>query len=317
MLDLKRLRVFREVARLGSFSGAAAALDYSQPAVSHHVSRLELEVGTQLMERGSRGGTVLTAAGELLLQHAELLLDRMADAEAELAETIHSAKACVRLGAFATASATLVPHAIGAVRRISPQTTFTLIEGEGAETLERLRSRHVDIAIVFDDPLHPLAVDSDIELRYLYDDSMLLALPREHRFSRNNDVVDLADLRDEYWIEGAGRETPCSLILLAACERAGYEPRVAFSSGNYQVVQRLVAAGVGVALVPELAITGADPSVVVRTLGPANLYRRIGVAVRGDGYRSEAVKLMLAQFAEACEMYAAEQPFRTAQPVRV
>ena len=316
MLDLKRLKIFREVARLGSFSGAAYALDYSQPAVSHHISRLELEVGAQLIERRPRGGTALTPAGDLLLAHAEILLDRMADAEAELAETIRCTKTCVRLGAFATASATIVPQAIGAVRRLSSDTTFTLIEGEGVETIERLRARHVDIGLVFDDPLHPLVVDDDVELRYLYDDPMLLALPREHPLTRR-DVVTLRDLRDEHWIEGAGRETPCSLILLAACEEAGFEPRVAFSSGNYQVVQRLVAAGVGVALVPELAITGADPGVVIRTLDPGGLGRRIGVAVRRNGYRSSAVELTLAQLEEACDAYAAEQPVRSVQAVRV
>jgi DNA-binding transcriptional LysR family regulator len=300
MLDLRRLKIFREVARLRSFSAAALALDYSQPAVSHHISRLELEVGAQLLERSHRGGVTLTEAGEVLLEHAETLLARMEDAEAELAEVTFASSSRVRLGAFATASATIVADALVRVRHLRPDLTITLVEGEYPETIERLKSRHIDIAVVFDDPLHPVPPDEQVEIRYLYEDPLLLALPRRHRLAQQ-DTVDIADLEADAWIEGAGRETPCSLILFAACQEAGYEPRIGFSSGNYQVVQRLVAAGVGVALVPELALWGPYPDVVIRPLTPRNPYRRIGVAVLRGGYRRPPVEAMLAEIEKVCE----------------
>jgi DNA-binding transcriptional LysR family regulator len=303
MLDLRRLKVFSEVARLRSFSAAAASLDYSQPAVSHHMSRLELEVGVQLLERRNPGGVTLTPAGHALLRHAEILLAQIADAEAELAQISAAVENRVRLGAFPTAGATLVADALVRVRAHRPELAVSLVEGEPTETMERLKSRHIDIGVVFDDPLHPLPADDQIDIRYLYDDPLLLALPRRHPLARA-EAVDLVDLRDDEWIAGAGPETPCSLILAAACQAAGYEPRIAFSSGNYQVVQRLVAAGVGIALVPELALSGAHPEVVTRRIAPVTPHRRVGVATRGGC--SPGLELVLTYIEAVCREYRGE-----------
>jgi DNA-binding transcriptional LysR family regulator len=303
MLDLRRLKVFCEVARLRSFSAAAASLDYSQPAVSHHVSRLELEVGVQLLERRNPGGVMLTPAGRALASHAERLLAQMSEAEAELAEISSAVDNRVRLGAFPTAGATIVADALVRVRMHRPELAVTLVEGEPRETIERLRSRHIDIGVVFDDPSHPIPADDQCEVRYLYDDLLLMALPRRHPLARE-EIVDLMDLRDDDWIAGAGPETPCSLILAAACQAVGYEPRIAFSSGNYQVVQRLVAAGVGIALVPELALLGAHPEVVTRQIAPATPYRRVAVATRG--YSSPGVEVMLTHLEGVCREYAGD-----------
>lgn len=305
MLDLKRLKAFREVARQGSFSAAADVLNYTQPAVSHHVSRLELEVGARLLER-RRSGVVLTEAGRVLLAHAEVLLVRATDAESELAELVNRGQSLVRLGSFATASATIVAEAIASVRRFHPEVELTLIEGD--DMLADVKGRTVDIAVVFDDVEHPMPKDEAIELRFLYEDPLLLAMPRRHPLA-GKEVVELGDLRDEAWIEGAGTDTPCSLILAAACEEVGFEPQVAFNSGNYQVVQRLVAAGVGVALVPELTIVGADPEVVIRALRPRCPSRRVGIAIR-RGYRSAALLAVVAALDRAFESYAAQQPVR-------
>ena len=292
------------MARLRSFSAAASSLDYSQPAVSHHMSRLELEVGVQLLERRSRGGVTLTPAGRTLFSHAELLLAQMSDAEAELAEIGSAVENRVRLGAFATAGATIVADALVRVRAERPELAVSLVEGSLSETMERVRSRHIDIGVVFDDPLHPIPTDEHTEVRYLYDDPLLLALPRRHPLARE-DVIDLVALCDDEWIAGAGPETPCSLILAAACQAVGYEPRIAFSSGNYQVVQRLVAAGVGIALVPELALFGAHPEVVTRRVAPATRYRRVAVATR-VGCHTPGVETMLTHVERVCREYAGD-----------
>jgi DNA-binding transcriptional LysR family regulator len=307
MLDLRRLGVFREVCRLGSFSEAALALNYSQPAVSHHVARLELEVGTKLLDRSPRGGVATTPAGRALLSHAEILLAQVASAEAELGELIGDRESRVRLGAFATASATVVADAVAGFRAAHRAARLSIVEGEALETLQALANNQIDFAVVFDDPHHPLTVDeSKIELRYLYRDPMLLALPARHRLARR-EVVELSELREDGWIEGEGAETPCSLILMTACEEAGFEPQVAFNSGNYQVVLRLVAAGVGVALVPDLALGTETPGVVMRPLRPRTPYRRIGLAVAAGGYRSAALRSMLDSLEGAFGRYAARQ----------
>lgn len=292
MLDLRRVRVFQEVARVGSFSAAADALDYSQPAISHHISRLELEVGTRLLVRRSRGGVSLTPAGRVLLPHAEAILDRVNDAETELAQVVHDEASCVRIGAFTSASATIVATAAGQIRRADPSISLTLLEGETPDTLERLQQRKIDIGVVFDDPAHPIVADDDVEIRYVYDDPLLIALPLTHQLA-GEQAVQLADLRDAHWIEGAGRETPCSRILDDAFEEAGYQPRIVFDSGDYQVVLRLVAAGVGVGVVPRLAVSGYHPDVVLLPLRPRPLYRRIALVSRARGYRSSGLLVML------------------------
>jgi DNA-binding transcriptional LysR family regulator len=308
VLDLKRLKVLAEVARCGSFSGAADAMDYSQPAISNNISRLELEVGARLLDRRRSGGVQLTEAGTVLLGHAHVLLEQMADAEEELSELIETSQRLVRLGAFATASATIVAQTVARFRN-TKNVSFTLIEGESSEMFERLKSRQIDLALVFDDAAHPIADDELVELRYLYRDPMLIALPARHPLAKQ-EHVDITALAHEAWIEGAGRESPCSLILNGLCEEAGFDPRVSFNSGNYQVVLSLVGAGVGVALVPELAIprSGVDPSVTLCRPKYEDVVRRIAVAVLRNRYRPPAAQAVLEEVERACSKWAARRP---------
>jgi molybdate transport repressor ModE-like protein len=291
LLDLKRLKVLAAVARCGSFSAAAYAMDYSQPAVSNNINRLELEVGTRLFDRGRGGGVRLTPAGELLLGHAHTLMGQVANAEEELAELIGDGRRTVRLGSFATAGQ-IIAETVGRFR--NQDVSFTLIEGEAAELTERLKGRQLDLALMFDDPAHPIHADDEVELRYLYLDPMLIAVPARHRLS-NEDEIAIAALEREEWIEGAGRESPCSLILAGLCQVAGFEPRVSFNSGNYQTVLSLVGAGVGVALVPELAIFGlsVDPMVALCRVRSPGVARRIAVGVLRDRFRPPAVEAAL------------------------
>lgn len=308
-LNPSRLAVFRAVARHGTFSAAASALNYSQPAVSHHVCRLEAEIGFQLFERGNRGRVRLTDAGLTLLPHAERMLSQMACAEAELDELVRKREERVRIASFATAGATVVADAIADFRRRCPDVELQLDEAEAADALRALAERRIDIAVVFDDPGHPLETGEAIEARYVHDDPLLLALPRRHRLARRA-AINLADLQSDHWIQGAGDDTPCSLILHAACEELGFTPRVSFRSGNYQVVQRLVAAGVGVALVPELAIAGADPEVIIRPVQSRTPVRRIVVATRADRRPPAAVMGLVEALESTCERYRARAPSR-------
>lgn len=212
MLDLKRLLIFSEVARRGSFSNAAYALSYSQPAVSHHVARLEQELNAQLLERSSRGEVRVTEAGRVLLRRADELLADAANAEAEVADVVGNRATRVRLASFATGAATILAAAIALVRQREPELQFSLYDAETPEAVAALKTGNADLGLMFDDILHPLARQDVLEYRYIYDDPLLLALPHGHPLATET-VVPLAELAEESWIEGAGDDTACSLLL--------------------------------------------------------------------------------------------------------
>lgn len=298
MLDLKRLLVFREVVRQGSLSSAAIAMNYSQPAVSHHIGRLELELGAQLLIR-SRTGAVPTTAGRALLEHVDALLEQAAEAEAHVIAVAAAAlEPVVRIAAFATASATIVADAVACLRKDGLTAEVRLVEGDPGDAVAALRMHQVDVAIAFDDEQHPLAFPPDILGDRLLDDPMLVALRRDHALATSAQV-ELPSLRQAEWIQGAGEETPASLILMAACEAAGFQPRVTFSTGNFWVVQELVASGIGVALVPALALSRPHPDVVARRLTPTAAARRIWLLHRGDEKPAHVVLLLEALRAAA------------------
>ncbi len=309
MLELKRLLIFTEVAGCRSFSQAAANLHYSQSAVSHHILKLENDVGAQLFVRDS-DGIYPTEVGAALLRHSQDILDRVREAEADLVQLV-GGRVQVRLGAFATASATLVVEAVAHARTLSETISVGLTEAESAETLAALANRVIDIGIVFDDPLNPLSVSDAFEARYLLRDPMLLALPPSHRLAREPEIT-LDALRDEDWIEGAGPDTPCSRLLGSACRAAGFEPRVSFNSGDYSVVQELVRAGIGVALVPRLAFGHhVAKALTLRELHPNTPYRRISIVTRRPPGVTQPVRLMSSSLELACNVWAE----RLAEPI--
>jgi DNA-binding transcriptional LysR family regulator len=302
MLDLKRLMIFFEVARQSSFSDAAHALSYSQPAISHHVSRLEQELGVRLFERSSRGDVRLTLAGNVLLIYAENLLTTASNAEAAVAEVVGNRDTRLRLGAFATGAATLLTDGIARLRAHMIGVRLVFTEGEPPETIAALKTRNLDLALLYDDPLHPLAPEEDLEYRYVYDDPILLVMPCGHRLA-SRPSVRVADLAEEAWIEGAGDETPFSLILSDTCAAAGFEPNVVINSGNYEIVQRMAARGIGIALVPELALTSPDPGIAARRLEPEP-WRRVVLALHKTAYRSAAVVALIEAIEHTSHVYA-------------
>jgi len=285
MLDVRRLRVLREVAATGSFSAAAEALAFTQPAVSRQIATLEAEAGARLVERGARG-IRLTPAGELLLEHAEVILDRLAAAEHQLDALSGLDGGRLRIGAFPTANATLIPLALTAFDAEYPSVCLSLRECTTSEAGPLLAAGELDLAVVSDagDP------GEDIELEHLMDDPMYLALPRTHRLVDQPEIT-MADLRDEIWIEG--RDGICRTKLMRAAEQAGFEPRVAFQSTEWLGKQGLVAAGVGVTLIPTVALATVRDDIVLRSLagGPT---RTISIATHSSRYRAPGVEPMRA-----------------------
>lgn len=286
MLDLRRLTVLRAVAREGSFSAAARALDYTQPAVSHHVARLEEEVGTPLLHRTPRG-VRLTQAGEALVEHADVVLARLAVAQEEVAEIAGLRRGRVRVAAFPSGSATLFPPAARSLTASFPGLRLSLVEAEPPEALGLLRSGEVDLALTFGYPEAGPAGGGEFQLEPVLEDELFLVTPLTGRGRRSK----LADFSEDVWIAGCER---CRAHLLHAAAQAGFEPRIVYATDDYVTVQALVAAGLGVTMLPSLALRAhRRPDVrVVRLSRDAS--RQIAAAVLPGPRRAPAVEAMIA-----------------------
>jgi molybdate transport repressor ModE-like protein len=285
MLDVRRLTVLRAVAREGSFSAAARALDYTQPAVSHHVARLEEEVGTLLLHRTSRG-VRLTEAGEALVQHADAVLARLAVAQDEIAEIAGLRSGRVRVAAFPSGSATLFPVAARSLTDTYPGVQVSLVEAEPPEALELLRTGEADVALTFGYPEAGLGASGEFAYVPLFDDELFLVTAAAGPARRSK----LVDFRDAAWIAGCER---CRAHLLHLAAGAGFEPRIVYATDDYVTVQSLVAAGLGVTVLPSLALR-AHRRADVRAIPLGNaVARQIAAVVLPGPRRPPAVEAMV------------------------
>jgi DNA-binding transcriptional LysR family regulator len=287
MLDVRRLRVLREVARRGSLAAAADVLSYTPSAVSQQIAALEREAGMPLLERRPRG-VVLTEAGHVLSEHAEVILGQLEAAETALAALADLRQGHLRMASFATAGASVLPRAVDAFRARHPGVELTVGQASPMESVERLRAGRLDLALTVD--LEPAPAEG-VEVVHLFDDPVQLALHVDHPFAHKPDVR-LNDLADETWID-VPRATSGGQVLIRACARAGFAPRVTFESDDYTTIQELVGAGVGAALLPDLALLPPHPSVVLRSLGRDAPSRDIQAATRAASFRSPAAAAML------------------------
>jgi DNA-binding transcriptional LysR family regulator len=295
MFDVKQLRVLRAVAEHGSFSAAAEALSYTQPAVSQQIAALERRAGTTLVDRGSRG-VRLTDAGRALVDHAEVVLARLAAAEAELEAIAGVRGGRVRVSAFPTAAASILPSAVALFSDRHPDVELSFIQAEPQAAAAMLRAAELEVAVVFEyrNLVQPEfdSLYEGVELHDLLDDPMYLALPRDHPLTRRR-RLRFEDLAQETWIQDdTGGE--CGRLHQAACRSAGFEPHsLGFQSDDYNVVQGLIAAGVGVALLPALALTNVRDDIVIRSLGRRAPSRRVAAATLAGRFRSPATEAML------------------------
>ncbi|MEV6977754.1 LysR family transcriptional regulator [Kitasatospora sp. NPDC093806] len=256
------LEVFRTAARLGSFTAAGERLGFTQSAISRQISTLEGEFGAPLFDRLARG-VRLTEHGRALLPHAEALLDRLDGTRRELSALTELSLGRLRVGAFDSANAALVPAALAAFRTAHPGVGISLTEGLSAELLDRLRDGAIDLAVVAAYPEH--LYDTELfELRPLVEDPVLVALRPDHPLAERSSLR-LADLAEEHWI--AASRHPES-TLLAACVRSGFRPRIEYEVAGWTAKLGLVAAGFGVTLIPALAARAARPDLALVPLHP-------------------------------------------------
>src|SRR5918995_152966 len=307
MLDVRRMKVLREVVSSGSFSAAAEALHLSQSAVSQQIAALEREVGMPLLERTS-GGPKLTPAGKALMDHGDAVITRLEEAERELAQIAGLEGGRIRLACFPSASATLMTRALAVFRQRFPNVELEFTEEEPEESFPGLKRGDFDLVVVFDYPNFPLEFDRDTDAEMVYEEPMWVALPPGHPLAAAKSVR-IEDLADEDWLCGA-LPSSCRYHVLQLGRDAGFEPRIAFHSEDYNVIKGFVAAGLGVTVLPELA---ADhPEIELRDVRGAKPTRRIWAVTREREARPPAAEEMLGILREVCRTYRSERKLRLA-----
>ncbi|MFF3321397.1 LysR family transcriptional regulator [Streptomyces sp. NPDC002889] len=256
MIEARHLRVLRAVAAGGSFSAAARELGCTQPAVSQQMKALESSAGTPLLIRTGREMR-LTQAGEALVRHASGILAGLTAAEEEIAAIAGLRAGRVRLVSFSSGSSTLVPTALAALRAAHPGTRVSLVDAEPPRSVEMLRDGDCDVALAF---RYGGAGGADSEwddlvVRPLLTDRLVGLVPEGHRLAETGTVA-IGDLADEPWIAGCPR---CRRQLVDVCQAAGFTPRIDFATDDYPAVIGLVGAGLGVAVLPALAMESVRP----------------------------------------------------------
>lgn len=292
--DLEDLAVFVEVARAGSFTAAAATLHYTQSGVSRRIAALEGAVGLPLFSRVARGVRP-TAVGRGLLRHADEVLGRAALLSDELAAFRTGTGGRLRIGAFSTANASLVPTALDVFQRERPDVTTTVAEALTPELLDDVRSGALDCAVVSDYPTGGFD-DSAVSLVHLLDDPVFVALPRRHALAGRRRRLRLADLCAERWI--AAGPTDDTTVLETAAAQAGFRPRADIRVASWTAKLSFVAAGLGVTLVPGLMAAALRPDVVleplVTELPPRRVYAALPAATEPLPSAQRYVEILVA-----------------------
>jgi DNA-binding transcriptional LysR family regulator len=283
MLDLVRLRALAAVAQHGSVTVAARELHYAQPTISHHLARLEADVGVPLTQRVGRR-IRLTPAGELLARRAVEILGRVSSAEEELAAIAELRMGTVRVAGFQTALSTFVTRAAVAMKASAPGIELSLTEMHPDIALSQLREGAIDVAVVFryDD-----TVPDDMQFQHLFDDPMYL-------ISRDAGQTLVAH-RDSAWIAGCER---CRQELVDACAAEGFTPRVMYTSDDPIITQSLVAAGLGVTTMPGLALATYRVDGVMASQ-VSGYRRRVYVTTYGEPPRPFATEVFVGAITRA------------------
>ncbi|WP_173266726.1 LysR family transcriptional regulator [Streptomyces pacificus] len=288
MFDSRYIRTFHEVVRTGSYSAAARSLGYTQPAVSQQMKALERDVGTPLFTRIGRG-IRLTEAGEALTRHAGTILDSLAAAQQQIDAIARLRAGRVRVSAFPSACATLIPAMMASVAAEYPGIRIELTESEPPESLRLVTRGDCDIALSFSYPGHAAEVPEELAAEPLLEDPLTVLLPSGHPLARRR-AVRLADLAGERWIAGCLR---CRANFVHACAEEGFAPDIACTTDDNLVMQSLVASGVGIAMVPQLVLSFLCHGKVTGRIVEPHTRRRVGAYVLREQLRVPAVALVL------------------------
>ena len=299
MLDPRRLQAVCAVVQTGSVTAAAALLGYTPSAVSQNIASLEKETGTTLFEKSGRGVRP-TAAARLLAEHGEAVISRLSEAEAALDALRAGESGHLRLAAFFTAGATLVPQALALFRSVHPSVGLDLGVAETDEALSLLRSGNIDLAVVAGASTPPKA--AGLVHTHLLDDPYRVALPRTHRLASRRSI-DLSDLSADAWVGTTCTAASCAAIAYDACVRAGFTPRFIIQSDAFATTVGFVAAGLGVALVPLLALGAIPDDVRVLKVRGEQAVRRVYAVTRPERSSQPTVAVMVDALRRSASAY--------------
>jgi molybdate transport repressor ModE-like protein len=297
MLNLDRLRVLHAVSNTGSVSGAAATLHVTTSAVSQQLARLEREVGQALVERNGRG-IRLTDAGSVLAEHAGRLLDEVERMEADLAARRGAVAGRLTIAAFATAARGLIPATMRALRDEHPALSVRLAEMEPNDAIPALRRGDADIAIVQDWPEAPLELPDGLSREPLLEDLFDAVLPADHPCAAR-ETVTMAELAGEKWISWAGGQI-CYDWFRQSLYGDGVRPDITHTASEHSTQLALVAAGMGVAIIPRLGREPVPDTVRVIELRPA-LSRQVYALWRDSAARRPAIAAVLGELAKVAK----------------
>lgn len=286
MLNLERLRCLHAVAAHGTVHAAAADLHITTSAVSQQLAKLEREVGQRLLEKNGRG-VRLTDAARLLAEHADRILSDVAQAEAELEAHRGSVAGELTVSAFATAARGLLPRALRELRDRYPQLTISLTELEPTDTIPLVSRGEIDVGVGQDWFNAPMAIPDGLARATLFEDVADIMLPADHPLS-SADVIDLDDVAAGPWI-ATRPGTVCHDWLLHTMRSRGTEPQLAHTVAEYPTQVALIAAGLGVAVIPRLGRGPLPPEVTVVPSRPV-LTRQIYALWRSDAARRPAIR---------------------------
>jgi DNA-binding transcriptional LysR family regulator len=278
-LDLRRLRVLRELELRGTLSAVATALGYSPSAISQQLAVLEREAGTPLLERAGRG-VRLTDAGRLLARHAGVLLAAAEAARADLASLSGEVRGTVRAGGLQSATRRLFVPAVARLLADSPQVRVEVSELELEQALPELRAGSLDVVVSDEYDGHPRPRPAGLRTSLLHEEPLHLVLPAGHPAAAHGGPVHLAELREDVWAS-SGAGTGHRALVVGACRSlGGFEPDLRHRSNDADVQLELVRHTGAVALLPALTLPAADPALAVRDVAGAAVRRRLVVLTR-------------------------------------
>jgi molybdate transport repressor ModE-like protein len=294
MIDMQRLRVLREVAEHGSFSKAAAALMLTPSAVSQQIAALERSLGTTVVQRGARGA-VLTEPGRLLVETADVIIAELLSAQEQIGRITNGRMDRLTVATFASGGQRLLPGALTRLGRKHPHVEFDIFEFDPEQSIPLVREGKADLALAFHFDGAPPVTRGDrsgLEWTPIMDDPMWMVLPAGHRLASRGRLA-LAELGGERWVQGCVR---INEILDGYARLAGIELKVACNTTDYAFAQSLIAANVGIGLVPEVALV-PSPGTVAIPLEQPRPSRFIG-AVTAKRRRHALVEDLLAALFE-------------------
>lgn len=314
MLDVRRLQVLSAVVETGSVTGAAARLGYTVSSVSQQVSQLEREVGLELLEKAGRG-IKPTQAGTVLAEHADTILACVGDAENAMEDMRSGRTGRVRVASFASAGDSLLPAAVAALRRSSPGLHVATTICETDEAYDDLHAARIDLAVVLE-PFGPGDAPVDgLVRKHLLDDRYRILLPAGHRLAQER-TVDLHDLADDDWVACVGGNGSCQDDTTNVCRRAGFSPTFVAHAVEFPAAQAYVATGIGVSLVPVLALGSLREGVVVKKLRREPEPRHVWALTRSGLAKQAAVAQTMRALRDAANAHLAATGARRRAPVR-